>query len=118
MISRASEGVLSGVCAGIAKRLDLEPWLVRFLFVCSIIFFGTGIFFYLLLTFSLPRADRLAHAYDKRIMGVCSMIAKRSELDVGLTRFLALILLFASFGWAILAYVVLFFVLPTKDVAN
>ncbi len=118
MIARAADGILSGVCAGIAKRLDLEPWLVRFLFVCSIIFFGTGIFFYVLLTFSLPREDRLDHAFDKKIMGVCSMIAKRSELDIGLTRFLALLLLFASFGWAIVAYVVLFFALPTSNVAK
>ncbi len=115
MIARAADGIFSGVCAGLAKRLDLEPWLVRFLFVCSIIFFGTGIFFYLLLTLSLPREDRLSHAFEKRIMGVCSMISKRSELDIGLTRFLALLLLFASFGWAIIAYVVLYFALPANE---
>lgn len=116
MIARAADGIIAGVCAGVAKRLDLEPWLVRFLFVCSILFFGTGIFIYLLLTLSLPREDRLAFAYDKRIMGVCSVISKRSELDVGLTRFLALLLLFTSCGWAIVAYVVLYFALPTTSV--
>lgn len=118
MIARASDGIISGVCAGIARRLDLEPWLVRFLFVCSIIFFGTGIFFYILLTFSIPRADKLDRAYEKRIMGVCASIAQRSELDVGLTRFLALLLLFTSFGWAIIAYVVLYFALPPAGTAR
>lgn len=118
MIARSSDGIFSGVCAGIAKRLDLEPWLVRFLFVCSIIFIGSGIFFYLLLTLSLPREDRLDRAYDKKIMGVCSMISKRSELDIGLTRFLALLILFTSFGWAIVAYVVLYFALPPLDAAK
>lgn len=118
MIVRAADGIFSGVCAGLAKRLDLEPWLVRFLFVCSIVFFGTGIFFYLLLTFSLPREDQLAHAHDKRIMGVCAMISKRSELDIGLTRFLALLLLFTSFGWAIVAYIILYFALPTNELTK
>lgn len=118
MILRSTDGILSGVCAGIAKRLDLEPWLVRFLFVCSIVFFGTGIFFYVLLMFSLPREDRINQAYDKKVMGVCSMISKRSELDIGLTRFLALLLLFTSFGWAIVAYVVLYFALPASSSAK
>lgn len=118
MIARSSNGVIAGVCAGIAKRLDLEPWLVRFLFVCSIIFFGTGLFLYVLLMLSLPREDRLDHAYDKRIMGVCATIARRSDLDVGLTRFLALLLLVTSFGWAVIAYVVLYFALPTQDTSK
>lgn len=115
MITRTRDGVIAGVCAGMAKRLDLEPWLVRFLFVCSLIFFGTGLFFYLLLMFSLPREDRLENAYQKRIMGVCASIARRSDLDVGLTRFLALIVLFTSFGWAIVVYVILYFVIPMEE---
>jgi phage shock protein C len=113
VITRASDGILSGVCAGIARRLDLEPWLVRFLFVCSIILLGTGIFFYLLLTFSLPREDRKSEAYNEKIMGVCATIAKRADLDIGLTRFLALVLLFTSFGCVLIGYVVLYFALPT-----
>lgn len=118
MMVRSADGIIAGVCGGVAKRLDLEPWLVRFLFVCSIIFLGTGIFFYLLLALSIPREDKLAQAYEKKIMGVCANIAKRSQLDVGLTRFVALLLLFTSCGWAVFAYVILFFALPSSTEAT
>ena len=114
MITRAADGIIAGVCAGVARRLDLEAWLVRFLFVCSIMFLGTGLLVYFLLAIALPREDRVAFAYDKRIMGVCSVLSKRADLDIGVTRFIALLLLLTSFGWAMLAYVVMFFVIPTE----
>ncbi|MGM0428819.1 MAG: envelope stress response membrane protein PspC [Pseudomonadota bacterium] len=39
-------GKISGVCAGLAEYLNLEPWLVRVVFVTGLIFFG-GFFFVL-----------------------------------------------------------------------
>jgi len=50
-------GMVAGVCAGIAERLDLDPTLVRIVFVLSIFFGGFGIFAYLVLWILLPKGS-------------------------------------------------------------
>ncbi len=36
---------IAGVCAGIAKHFDIEPWVVRVIFFAGLIFFGGLAFF-------------------------------------------------------------------------
>lgn len=56
-LSRDTEqGLLAGVCAGIALRLGLNPWAVRIaVLVCGLIFSVATLLAYLLAAVVLPR---------------------------------------------------------------
>jgi len=108
---RSEDGIIAGVCAGIADTLDLPVGVLRVLLLIAVLFGGFGLFIYLGLAFALPRADRLDRALEAKILGVCSKLAQRMEIEVGIVRFLALSLCFMSFGAVILAYVVAYFLI-------
>lgn len=48
--------MISGVCNGIAAYLNLDPTLVRLAFVLLTIFWGTGLFVYVVLAIVVPEA--------------------------------------------------------------
>jgi phage shock protein C len=115
---RAEDGVLGGVCLGIARQFDLSPLLVRILWLTSVLFFGTGLALYIACLIAFPRSDKLEHAHDKMVLGVCARIGKRGDIEVGLARLGAIFLLCTTFGAAIVGYIVLHFVLSpnTKSI--
>jgi len=47
---------IAGVCAGIAEYFDLDPTLVRVLWLIAIFFGGTGFLLYIILWIVLPVA--------------------------------------------------------------
>lgn len=112
MWTRSKDGVLAGVCGGIAKRFDMDIILVRIGWLVAILFFGLGLGSYFILAVSLPREDRIESASENRILGVCSRFAKRFDLDLGLTRAGFLTLFFISGGTILMVYVLLYFILP------
>jgi hypothetical protein len=64
------------------------------------------------LIIALPRTDRLDKANEKMVLGVCLRLSQRGDLEVGLARLIALLLLVISFGAVIVGYFVLHFLLP------
>ena len=48
---------LAGVCSGIAAYLRIDASIVRFLFVFSLVVFGTGVAIYIILWIVIPRAQ-------------------------------------------------------------
>ncbi|MGZ3722205.1 MAG: PspC domain-containing protein [Bdellovibrionales bacterium] len=111
---RAKDGAIFGVCKGLARSLDIPVGVFRLLWVASILFFGVGFGLYILLAITLPREDKTVEALDPWILGVCSKIALRSDLEVGIVRFLAICLALLSGGAALVGYIVLYFVLDEK----
>lgn len=111
---RSRDGLLAGVCSGLARSIGVEPWIIRLLWLIVVFAFGTGILFYFLAMVCLPREDRAVQAERKRIMGVCLRISHASGIEVGLVRLIALSSLIMSFGMTFVAYLVLWFVLPTE----
>ena len=56
---RIREGkVFTGVCGGIAKHFDLDPKLVRLLFVVCSLAFASGIMAYFIFTIFIPKEPR------------------------------------------------------------
>lgn len=104
---RSSDGMVAGVCEGIAKAAGVDPWLVRIGWLVAVLAFGTGLLAYAVLWLALPRADRAYEADRKRILGVCSWIAKKTGLEAGVVRALAIFLAIPSFGTSILLYFIL-----------
>ena len=52
---------------------------------------------------------------DKKLFGVCGGLAQYMDLNPTIMRLIAVILLFVSFGWAILIYLVMGLVMPIDD---
>jgi phage shock protein PspC (stress-responsive transcriptional regulator) len=90
--------VLGGVCAGIANYLNLDPILVRVLWI---LLFGISFFAYLLLWIAVPSTSvkevggirkRLFRDLDKKVIGgVCAGMSKYFGVRVGLIRVLFLL---------------------------
>jgi phage shock protein PspC (stress-responsive transcriptional regulator) len=58
-LSRPRRGrVIAGVCAGIARRYDVSPWLVRLGFVASCLLPGPQVLLYIALWIFLPQDPR------------------------------------------------------------
>jgi phage shock protein PspC (stress-responsive transcriptional regulator) len=115
--TRSDKGVLAGVCRGLAEALDVDVVLVRLGWVLAFFLAGFGGLLYILLAFALPRQDKLDKAYDDKILGVCARIALKLNVEVGAVRLLALLTLALSGGGTVLAYLVLYFVLPNEKTA-
>jgi len=111
---RSSNGALFGVCKGLANTLGISVGIFRLLWIFSVLFFGMGVALYLMLAISLPREDKTVEALEPWILGVCSRISFRTNLEVGIVRFLAISLAFLSFGATVVGYIVLYFVMDDE----
>jgi phage shock protein PspC (stress-responsive transcriptional regulator) len=112
--TRASDGAIFGVCKGVARALDVSVGGLRLAWILSTLFLGVGLGFYIILAIALPRADKGVQALDPRLLGVCSKISLRTDLEVGIVRFLAICLGLMSGGTAIIGYIILYFVLDSS----
>ena len=82
--------------------------------ILSVLFFGAGLWLYLLLAISLPREDKVVEALNPVMLGVCSRIAVKTQVEVGVVRFLAICLALMSMGATLVGYVVLYFVMDQQ----
>ena len=49
-----SEGKLAGVCAGIAKYFDIDPTIIRLIWVAITLAGGSGLIAYIICAFVMP----------------------------------------------------------------
>jgi phage shock protein PspC (stress-responsive transcriptional regulator) len=112
---RSDDGLIAGVCEGLGRSFGISPWVLRALWLGSVLALGTGLLLYAIFAFCLPRIDRLPDAQRRRILGVCARISRASGWDVGAVRTLAVLSALASFGATLLVYIVLFFVMPDES---
>lgn len=112
---RSLDGIVGGVCQGIAEKFSISPWLVRVLWLICIMFFGTGLLLYFILLISLPREDKLIEAQQPVFLGVCTRLNAYVKSDIGLLRTFCCFLAVMSFGATIILYVLLHFILESKN---
>ena len=55
LYTSATDKKIDGVCAGIAKYFDIDPTLVRLLWVLGTLFVGAGILAYIIAAIIMPR---------------------------------------------------------------
>lgn len=115
---RAKDGALFGVCKGLADALHAPVGIVRLFWLACALFGGVGIWFYILLAIALPRQDKIDSAYEPRVLGVCSRLARRIDVEVGLVRLITLILFLGSFGIMTVLYLVGHFLLDQPLAAH
>lgn len=109
---RSGDGVVAGVFQGLGKSFDMDPNVLRLIWLISVLFFGSGLLIYVMLAWILPREDKLNDYNQKKILGVCQAISHKSGIELGLIRLLAVGSLILSFGLTFVAYMVLAFVMP------
>jgi phage shock protein PspC (stress-responsive transcriptional regulator) len=117
--------VLAGVCSGVANYFDVDPTLIRILFLIVFFAFGSGGLLYIVLWIvmkPIENADQVSSNYqnrkhlfrdadDKVLGGVCSGIANYVGLDSVWVR-LFFALAFFGFGFGFLVYIILWIVVP------
>jgi phage shock protein C len=50
------EKKIFGVCSGLGNYFDIDPTIVRVIFLASMLMFGTGLLLYIILAFVMPDA--------------------------------------------------------------
>ncbi len=126
-IYRAKEEVvLAGVCKGMADYFEVDPVLVRLIWL-TLIFFGTmGIPLYLIAWIIIPlkketTTPEITSVYkrllrtreDRMIAGICGGLGKYFEKDPVIFRMLAVLLLF-SFGIGLWIYLLGILLIPSE----
>jgi phage shock protein C len=48
------EKKLFGVCSGLADYFEIDPTIVRVLFIGALLMYGTGLLFYFILAIAMP----------------------------------------------------------------
>lgn len=107
-----SGGLMAGVCEGLGEKFDISPWVIRLLWLGSVLFLGTGLLLYIFAAICFPKRNQLSQAQDKSFLGVCHNLAIRLETSPEILRFSCLVLALASFGATLLVYFILAFILP------
>lgn len=126
------ESVIAGICGGIAEYFDVDPVLVRLIWL-ALIFFGTmGIPLYIIAWIvvplkkeaspgtaedtkqSLPSYKPLLRTRDDRmIAGICGGLGKYFDKDPVIFRMLALLFLF-TFGIGFWIYLLGILLIPSE----
>jgi phage shock protein C len=112
---RSKDGKIAGVCEGLAKVFEIEPWVMRACFIALTLFVGFGISVYIAMAIAMPHEDNLNNAYEARILGVCGRLAKRYNMEVGIVRLAALALIAPTGASVIVFYFILHFLVPKDD---
>lgn len=111
---RSSEGVLAGVLQGLANTFKIDVMVLRLSWLALVLFFGTGVFLYVVLALLLPREDQLEDYEKPKILGVCHRISDSYGYELGVVRLMVFSSFFLSFGAALLLYLGAFFLLPER----
>ena len=63
-LTRSDDKMIGGVCAGLAEYLDIDPTIVRIVWVLMVLFAGFGILLYVILWLIMPQSPRVGHPWD------------------------------------------------------
>jgi len=113
--TRSANGKIFGVCEGLGRGLDIEPWILRLGWIFSVFIMGFGILLYILFTLALPIEGHEKEVQCPKLLGVCYRIHLKTGLEIGLVRFLCLLLGVSTFGATAIGYIILYFVLPDEE---
>ena len=54
-LTRSNNKMIGGVCDGLAENLDIDPTIVRIVWVLMVLFAGFGILLYIILWLIMPK---------------------------------------------------------------
>ena len=118
----SSDRKIAGVCAGLGEHFDIDPVIIRLVFLFSVFFGGLGALAYVIMWILVPlKADSPAvqgtrkrlqlSSSDRKIAGVCGGLGEYFAFDAVFFRVGFVILAFTC-GAGILLYIVLWLLAP------
>ena len=54
-LQRSNDSKILGVCGGLGEYFDIDPTIVRIIFLVALVTFGTGLLLYLVLALVMPK---------------------------------------------------------------
>ena len=115
-----SDKVIAGVASGISNYFQVDPIIIRIIFLASLFAGGFGFFAYIICWIGIPSKDGsepiITRRYyrdmdDKVIGGVAMGIAKYFSVDVSIIRILFIVSIFFG-GFGLIVYFILWFITP------
>ena len=115
-----SDKVIAGVASGIGNYFQVDPIIIRIIFLASLFIGGFGLIAYIICWIGIPAKDGsepiITKRYyrdmdDKVIGGVAMGIAKYFGVDVSIIRILFLVSIFFG-GIGLIVYFILWFITP------
>jgi len=119
--------IFLGVCGGLAQYWDIDPTLVRFLFVIVMIFSGVVplLLCYLLAALIIPLEQHSEHSHshrklfrsrtDRKVAGICGGLAKLLRMDSTVVRVIAVLLcVFTGVVPFLLIYLISWIIIPEE----
>ena len=58
--------IIAGVASGLGQYFDVDPWIIRILFIVVVLAGGSGIFIYLIFWFLVPEAETTAQKLEMK----------------------------------------------------
>ena len=115
-----NDKVIAGVASGISNYFQVDPIIIRIIFLASLFAGGFGFFAYIICWIGIPAKDGSEQIITKRyyrdmddkvIGGVAMGIAKYFSVDVSIIRILFIVSIFFG-GFGIIVYFILWFITP------
>ena len=115
-----NDKVIAGVASGISNYFQVDPIIIRIIFLASLFAGGFGFFAYIICWIGIPAKDGseqiITRRYyrdidDKVIGGVAMGIAKYFSVDVSIIRILFIVSIFFG-GFGLIVYFILWFITP------
>ena len=54
-LQRSADSKIFGVCGGLGEYFDIDPSIIRIVFLVALVTFGTGLLLYLVLALVMPK---------------------------------------------------------------
>ncbi len=74
-----TDKMIGGVCGGLAEYFDVDPVIVRLIFVLAVIFGGSGILAYLILWIIIPQRPYIITPYSSKTQNDSSEQKDKSQ---------------------------------------
>lgn len=55
-LTKSSDKKIFGVCGGLGNYFDIDPTIIRIVFLAAFLFFGSGLFLYLIMALVMPKS--------------------------------------------------------------
>jgi len=114
---------IAGICAGFGEYFDLDPSIIRIIWLATVLLGGTGALIYLICWLIIPLNPEqdvvttfhpLTRSKNNRIIaGVCGGLGEYFQIDPVIFR-LAFIVSILALGMGLLLYLILWIAVPSE----
>lgn len=111
---KRNDGWVCGVFEGLGYKTGMNPNLFRVVWILSLLLFGSGFLFYIILVMVIPHEEDLMSYEKPKFLGVCYDLSHRMDVELSLVRLMTVGSFFLSLGTTFIVYCLLWIVLPKE----